>query len=121
MEIASSVFNIYKDLASNIFNIYWEHRLGFTALIIIGLIFHLRHRKLRSYLKKVAPLHADERTIEECLVKWKRFRPDFMPVILEDLTMIRKEQEFVRIGHLSWLADKLMGLVPSHAKPPRFD
>lgn len=121
MEIASSVFTIYKDFASNVFNVYWEHRLGLTALIVIGLIFHVRHWKFSSDLKKVAPLRADERTIEECLAKWKRFRPDFMPVILEDLTMIRKEQEFVRIGHLSWLANKLMGLVPSHAKPPRFD
>lgn len=98
------------------FNMY---PYAFSALLVVGVSSKVYFGWHRYILRRIDREPATQAEIEFRIRKLREFRPDIMSVILVDLTKIRQEQEIVRIGHLTWLAEKAMGIVPIHDLPPK--
>ncbi len=103
-----------------LFDLFIVHPVIFTLLILALAYAKVSSVLRRRSLQQSSGVIADQEAIERCIEQWRAFRPEIMPVVFADLTKIRREQDSVRIGHLTWLSDKVAGMVDRGATPPTY-
>jgi hypothetical protein len=109
------------DLTNALLLLFRAQPFTFSLLGVACVYLYIQRRNRRTRRQLTAHMPADQETIEGCLRKWREFRPDMMPRIYADLVVIRQTEDVVRVGHLDWLLDKLIGKVPCEAPPPRIN